>query len=99
MRQLGTTLGTDDELAIQRSLELPEDEQNLLARATVFDVTVQAPFTGDAIKVLLEHRDRIALDVLVPYAAADDSVDIDMDRANAASGEVRLWRPKASAPQ
>ncbi|MCP2276190.1 hypothetical protein [Nocardia amikacinitolerans] len=73
------------------AVQLANDRERLRARVAVFDVTATAPITGDAIKALLEHREGIAIDVLVPYAITSDSLDIRLAAANAAVGTPRLW--------
>ncbi|MFF0532796.1 hypothetical protein ACFYT3_31035 [Nocardia amikacinitolerans] len=73
------------------AVQLPTDRERLRARVAVFDVTATAPITGDAIKALLEHREGIAIDVLVPYTITPDSLDIRLTAANAAVATPRLW--------
>ncbi|WP_328439671.1 hypothetical protein [Nocardia puris] len=72
-------------------VQLPADRQQLRARAAVFDVTATAPITGDAIKAILEHRDGVVIDVLVPYTLTPERLDIRLNAANAAVGTPRLW--------
>ncbi|MEU7139687.1 hypothetical protein ABZ942_09595 [Nocardia sp. NPDC046473] len=73
------------------AMETGTDRSTLRARATVFDVTVSAPFAGSAIKAVLEHRDGPAVDVLVPYTATPDELRIDFTAADGAVGTGRLW--------
>ena len=80
---------SEDELV--RLLQVTNDQLALRARATVLDVVASAPFSGDAIKVKLEHREGIAIDMLVPYMADHGSVTIDAESADAASGRRLLW--------
>ncbi|MFC9892504.1 hypothetical protein ACFVMC_02305 [Nocardia sp. NPDC127579] len=54
-------------------------------------MTVSKPFTGTAIKTVLEHRAGWALDVLVPYLVSRDEIRIDLDAADGAVGIRRLW--------
>ncbi|MFB8280411.1 hypothetical protein [Nocardia colli] len=58
-----------------------------------------APVRGDAIKVTLEHREGQAIDIVVPYRLADDTLDIDLDRADATTAGRRLWRTRAGAAE
>jgi|GEM_PF-4492636 len=51
---------------------------------------------GDAIKVALEHRQGVSIDMVVPYRLGDAALDVDMDRADAAVAEGRLWRERAA---
>ncbi|GAA5064085.1 hypothetical protein [Nocardia callitridis] len=77
--------------SIIAALAAADDSALLRARVSVFDVTAAAPVGGDAIKVVLEHRDGVALDVLVPYSVTAESIDIDLNSANGARGAARLW--------
>ncbi|MEV6273998.1 hypothetical protein [Nocardia sp. NPDC051832] len=83
-------LGTDEQAIIDR-LQIGGDRIALRARASVFDVTVSAPFAGSAIKTVLEHRAGWAVDVLVPYLVSPAEIRIDLDAANGAVGTRRLW--------
>ncbi|MET9210503.1 MULTISPECIES: hypothetical protein [unclassified Nocardia] len=89
MRRLGGAFSGED--SILDSLTFDDDRRDLRARATVYAVTVRQPFVGDAIKVAAEHAGGIAIDILVPYAMDDESVNIDMNGANATRGVRRLW--------
>ena len=79
------------ESEVVKQLEAPGDAEALRARATVIDVTVKEPFTGDAIKIKLEHAEGVAIDILVPYRATPEGTTIDVDSQNAAVAERLLW--------
>jgi len=81
-----------DEQTIIDGLQLAGDRIALRARTSVFDVTVTAPFSGTAIKAVLEHRTGWAVDVLVPYLVNPNEVRIDLDAASGAVATRRLWR-------
>lgn len=91
LRRSARSTTSHDEQTATRALEMARDRSTLRARAVVFDVTVSAPFTGDAVKVLLEHCDGFAVDVLVPYIATAEDLRVDLDAANAAVGTQALW--------
>jgi hypothetical protein len=55
------------------------------------DVTVRAPFAGDAINIRLEHRDGPAVDVLVPYRTTTDGVTIDAEAMTTSVDTPYLW--------
>ncbi|OAT70055.1 hypothetical protein AWB85_01250 [Mycobacteroides immunogenum] len=76
---------------VVKQLETPGDAETLRARATVLDVTVKAPFTGDAIKIKLEHAEGVAIDILVPYRVTPEGTTIDVNSQNAAVAERLLW--------
>ncbi|WP_225728353.1 MULTISPECIES: hypothetical protein [unclassified Nocardia] len=99
MRALGEPGTATTEDAIRARLERPGDGAQLRARATVFDVDAVTPVRGDAIKVTLEHREGQAIDIVVPYRLADQTLEVDMDRANAATVGRRLWRTQAGAAE
>jgi hypothetical protein len=80
-----------DEPVIRDMLTLTDDRTALRARATVFDVMAEQPISGNAIKVLAEHREGIAISVLVPYFVQAQSVRINMNAANAAATTPHLW--------
>ncbi|MDO3070510.1 Uncharacterised protein [Mycobacteroides abscessus subsp. bolletii] len=80
------------ESEIVKQLEAPGDAETLRARATVLDVTVKEPFTGDAIKIKLEHAEGVAIDILVPYRVTAEGKSIDVNAQNAAVAERLLWR-------
>ncbi|MEV0342950.1 hypothetical protein AB0H49_28390 [Nocardia sp. NPDC050713] len=84
--------GSADEQTLTAALQVGTDRAELRARATVFDVTVSVPFAGAAIKAVLEHSSGLAIDVLVPYSATAEQVQIDLNAADAAVGTRRLWR-------
>ncbi|ETZ86685.1 hypothetical protein L829_0223 [Mycobacteroides abscessus MAB_030201_1075] len=79
------------ESEIVKQLEAPGDAETLRARATVLDVTVKEPFTGDAIKIKLEHAEGVAIDILVPYRVTPEGKSIDVNAQNAAVAERLLW--------
>lgn len=83
------------EAGIIRGLELPGDGDQLRARATVFEVTALVPVRGDAIKIKLEHSERIAIDMLVPYRIDPEGATIDVQAANAARADSLLWTTPA----
>lgn len=89
-RQLAAR-GSFDEASIDDALKQKSDGAQLRARATIFDVTVREPIQGDAIKVKLEHREGVAIDIVVPYSIADDAVAVDVQSLNAATASPRLW--------
>ncbi|MET8878376.1 hypothetical protein [Nocardia sp. NPDC004604] len=91
MRRYTQQRGNGGEQTATSAMEIGADRTTLRARATVFDVTVSAPFTGSAIKAVLEHRDGPAVDVLVPYTATPDQLQIDFNAADGAVGTARLW--------
>ncbi|MCX4095809.1 hypothetical protein [Nocardia sp. alder85J] len=93
LRPLAGRADSADPARITRALTLSGDTIRLRARATVCDVTAHEPITGDAIQIRAEHREGIAIDLLIPYRIDDDSVDIAMNAANAAIGTCRLWPP------
>ncbi|MFC9437697.1 hypothetical protein [Nocardia sp. NPDC057030] len=99
LRALGEPGAATTEDAIRARLELPGDGAELRARATVFAVDAAAPVRGKAIKVALEHREGQAIDIIVPYRLADDTLDIDVNRANAATAGRRLWGTRAGAAE
>jgi len=90
MRASGRSAGTD-ELTITRMLQRDGDNAALRARVTVFDVTVSAPFRGDATEVAFEHSTGLAVDLLVPYTVTSDSLEINLDGTDAVTGIGRLW--------
>ncbi|WP_405159910.1 hypothetical protein OG203_26055 [Nocardia sp. NBC_01499] len=90
-RELAQARANGSEQTVTGALEIGTDRGILRARATVFDVTVSAPFTGSAIKAVLEHRDGPAVDVLVPYTATPDDLRIDFNAADGAVGTPQLW--------
>ncbi|MFI6218869.1 hypothetical protein ACIBCD_43250 [Nocardia brasiliensis] len=98
MRQIPPQPVDATEETIRASLQHADDGTELRARATVFDVETTAPIRGSALKVTLEHREGQAIDLLVPYRLDDTSLDIDVQRANSAAGERRLWRPRGGVP-
>ncbi|MFD6155341.1 hypothetical protein ACFWF7_13120 [Nocardia sp. NPDC060256] len=91
LRRLAQPRADGGEQTATSAMETGADRSTLRARATVFDVTVSAPFTGSAIKTVLEHRDGPAVDVLVPYTATPDELRIDFNAADGAVGTGRLW--------
>lgn len=91
MRMSPDRADTADERLLTAVLEVPGDRRALRARATVFDVTVSAPFVGTAVKVAVEHSGGVAIDILVPYTVTADEVRIDLDSAAAAVGARKLW--------
>lgn len=91
LRRLQATEGQADQAQISANLTLADDAAQLRARATVCDVTAHGPISGDAIQVAVEHREGIAIDLLVPYLIDTDTVRIDMNSANAAVGVRLLW--------
>lgn len=78
------------------ALQDQADAEDLRARATVLDVTVRAPYSGDAINVRLEHREGRAIDILVPYRTSAEGITIDGDAMTASVDVARLW--PASSP-
>ncbi|PXX56558.1 hypothetical protein DFR70_119110 [Nocardia tenerifensis] len=99
LRALGEPGAATTEDALRARLELPGDGAELRARATVFAVDAVAPVRGDAIKVALEHCEGQSIDIVVPYRLSDDTLDIDMNRANATAAGRRLWRARAGAAE
>ena len=91
IRNLGSPLPNPSEEAIAGALELPADMSDLRARACVLDVVAHDPFTGDAIKVKIEHRSGFCSDLLVPYTLSLESVEIDMASAHAEYASPLLW--------
>ncbi|OBB10292.1 hypothetical protein A5761_28285 [Mycolicibacterium setense] len=91
MRNLGAPSGRRDVDAIITALQDANDAENLRARATVMDVTVREPFSGDAINVRLEHREGQAIDILVPYQTTGDGITIDGQAMTASVDVARLW--------
>ncbi|MGW4365675.1 hypothetical protein ACWEKT_08520 [Nocardia takedensis] len=91
LRRTGGSRVSRDESAATRALESARDRADLRARAVVLDVTVSAPFVGDAVKVVLEHRDGIPIVVLVPYTATVEDLQVDLGAAHAAVGSKVLW--------
>src|SRR5215510_2490575 len=89
-RELGAMV-CSDEPAVVGALQLDSDSSTLRARATVLDVTVRAPFTGDAIKVKLEHSEGVAIDMLVPYRAGDDGITVAVEESAGAAAVPSLW--------
>ncbi len=98
MRQTPQQPAGATEETIVDSLQHADDGAELRARATVFDVATAAPVRGSALKITLEHREGQAIDLLVPYRLDDTTLDIDVQQANAAAGERRLWRPRGGVP-
>ena len=90
MRALGATVDNTAD-AVRSALQNEDDAQRLRARATVLDVTVRAPFAGDAINIRLEHRDGPAVDVLVPYRTTADGVTIDAEAMTTSVDTPNLW--------
>jgi hypothetical protein len=78
-------------VAVASTLQDDGDTGALRARATVLDVTMRAPFTGDAIKVKLEHSDGVAIDMLVPYRTSDDGITVAMEESAGASAAPLPW--------
>ncbi|MBT0567099.1 hypothetical protein [Williamsia sp. CHRR-6] len=70
MRVLDPSLGSTDEATILRRLTLADDHDQLRARAIAFDVRVTWPMATDALKIVSEHRDGHAIDILVPPTSA-----------------------------
>ncbi|WP_232783695.1 hypothetical protein [Mycobacteroides franklinii] len=93
MRKSGPGAASPDEPAVVESLELAQDAEELRARVTVMDVEAHEPFNGDAIKLLLEHSEGLAINILVPYSIAEQGATIDIEAANAVGTEPRLWPP------
>lgn len=66
------------------------------ATALVLDVRTPAPDepgAGDAIRVLLEHEDGTAIDVLLPYAVHEgDQSHVDFGKLRAAASRPRVWK-------
>jgi hypothetical protein len=89
-RELGAMV-CSDENAVVGALQLDSDGSTLRARATVLDVTVRAPFTGDAIRVKLEHSEGVAIDMLVPYRAGDDGITVAVEESAGAAAVSSLW--------
>jgi hypothetical protein len=90
MRALGASVRNTAD-AVMSALQNDDDAQRLRARATVLDVTVRAPFAGDAINIRLEHRDGPAVDVLVPYRTTADGVTIDAEAMTTSVDTPNLW--------
>lgn len=82
--------GNDVDTAIQ-ALQSDNDADDLRARATVLDVSVRQPFTGDAINVRLEHREGVSIDILVPYSTAAEGITVTTEGLTAAADRRRLW--------
>ena len=99
MRRSSWPGGSLTESEVRGRLELPGDADELRARAMVFDIDAVAPTPGDAIKVALEHRQGVSIDMVVPYRLGDATLDVDMDRADAAAAERRLWRERAGSAE
>ncbi|MBU8820402.1 hypothetical protein KL864_31490 [Mycolicibacterium goodii] len=92
MRNLALGTSQRNVEAVITALQDPSDAERLRARATVLDVTVRAPFAGDAINVRLEHREGSAIDILVPYhGTSDGGITIDGEALTAAVDVARLW--------
>ena len=65
------------------------------AAALVLDVRTEAPDEAestDAIRVLLEHEDGTAIDVLLPYAVVEDRNRVDYGKLRAAAARPRIWK-------
>lgn len=91
MRTLGSPVD-NTAAAVMSALQNDDDAQLLRARATVLDVTVRAPFAGDAINIRLEHRDGPAIDVLVPYLTTADGITVDAEAMTTSVDTPNLWR-------
>lgn len=91
MRALSASATLDGIEAVAAALRRDGDADRLRARATVADVTVRAPFAGDAINVRLEHRDGPAIDILVPYYTTAHGITVDTEASTAAVGDALLW--------
>ena len=63
--------------------------ETIRAAAFVFDVRLPGATPGDAIRVELEHREGIALAVMLPYRVADG--DVEYGKLSAGSAEKRVW--------
>jgi hypothetical protein len=59
------------------------------AAAFVFDVRLAGSTPGDAIRVELEHREGIALAVMLPYRVMDG--DVEYGNLTAGPAEQRVW--------
>lgn len=90
MRALGASVDNTVD-AVMSALQNDGDDRLLRARVTVLDVTVRAPFAGDAINIRLEHRDGPAVDVLVPYRTTAEGVIIDAEAMTTSVDTPNLW--------
>lgn len=86
-----TDSSTPSKAAVHDALTFDHDALHLRAFAVTMDVDI--PASGeDAVEVHVEHRDGIAIDLLVPYTlAADGSIELDTSRISAAQGQRRIW--------
>lgn len=91
LRSLAARMPDHDVDSAVNALQGDSDGDDLRARATVLDVTVTQPAAFDAINVRLEHREGVAIDVLVPYAAGPEGVTVTTDALTAAVDRRRLW--------
>lgn len=67
---------------------LMEQRQHIQATAIVADVTIPS---GDAIRIDLEHAERLALTVLVPYAKRHGGGTINYDPGQVQAGPAQVW--------
>ncbi len=91
LRGLGSPLPGQDEEAIVRALQMSDDVSKLRACACVIDVVAHEPVLGDAIKIKIEHRAGFCSDLVVPYRVSAETLDVDMNSANAAAASPLLW--------
>lgn len=84
-------LFTAHSVGVAISRRASTDRATLPERITVIDVTVSAPFHGDAIKAMFEHGSGLAIDMLVPYTVSSNNLEINLDAMDAVTGTRRLW--------
>ncbi|MGX9296014.1 hypothetical protein [Tsukamurella paurometabola] len=72
------------------------DAHLLRAYAVAIDVRVTSPNVTDALKIVTEHREGLAFEVLVPYVDGDDHFMIDTDSMTLSTGRHRLWHTGAT---
>ncbi|MDP0398126.1 hypothetical protein [Tsukamurella strandjordii] len=97
MRKLDTSVSATDEDTNIGRLTLAGDRELLRARAVTLDVRVVGAGT-DALKIIVEHRDGQAFDVVVPYVDREDTFMIDSDSMTVSQGVQRLWRASGATP-
>ena len=76
---------------VVRALAEAADAERERLRAVAIACDVVLPDGGDAVRVQLEHREGVALEVLVPYRRRRFSRKLTHGEMKVSSGDARLW--------